>query len=176
MIETRGHVSGPFACADRVGCITGPHGVGTAEEQLGGYRDAIAAALRACSEAGVAIPDDVSIVGFGDLRWADFTQPSITTVRQPTDEIGAVTAWSLAPRERRRVATSSIAMRWYATLDPSSSLITRAEYGEVLLSHPGEVGEETGGMLRDVACRDHGERPVRGAWQGEHVAAPLEQP
>ncbi|MGV8978919.1 MAG: substrate-binding domain-containing protein [Cellulomonas sp.] len=35
-------------------------------------------------EPGVAIPDEVTIVGFDDLPWADFTQPSITTVRQPT--------------------------------------------------------------------------------------------
>lgn len=44
--------------------------------------------LRACWEAGLSVPGDVSVVGFDDLQIADFLIPSLTTVRQPFKEIG----------------------------------------------------------------------------------------
>lgn len=55
-------------------------------------------AMRACRERGVAVPDQVSLVGFDDLPWADLTTPSITTMRQPTYEIGAAAARLLLER------------------------------------------------------------------------------
>lgn len=131
--------------ARRIGCITGPRLVSTAEDRLDGYRAALAgASLRgdpelveyanyredggyraakrmlelpeppdalfvannsmlvgafgACLEAGVQIPDELSIVGFDDLEWANYTQPSITTVRQATYEIGSAAAQLLIDR------------------------------------------------------------------------------
>jgi LacI family transcriptional regulator len=55
-------------------------------------------ALRACREAAVDIPNQVSLVGFDDLPWADLTTPSITTLRQPTYEIGSAAARLLIER------------------------------------------------------------------------------
>lgn len=44
--------------------------------------------LRALREAGIRVPDDMSVVGFDDLPGADRTTPALTTVRQPLREMG----------------------------------------------------------------------------------------
>ena len=40
------------------------------------------AAMVQCREAGIKIPEDVSIVGFDDLPMCAYTEPPLTTVRQ----------------------------------------------------------------------------------------------
>lgn len=44
--------------------------------------------LRALNEAGVRVPDDVSVVGFDDVPEAEFFTPPLTTVRQDFGEVG----------------------------------------------------------------------------------------
>jgi DNA-binding LacI/PurR family transcriptional regulator len=44
--------------------------------------------LRAFRDAGVAVPEQVSIVGFDDIPEADFFPPPLTTVRQDFAELG----------------------------------------------------------------------------------------
>jgi DNA-binding LacI/PurR family transcriptional regulator len=46
-------------------------------------------ALRACARLGLAVPADVSVVGFDDIAAAAITDPPLTTVRQPLREKGA---------------------------------------------------------------------------------------
>ncbi|MDB5076065.1 MAG: transcriptional regulator, LacI family [Chloroflexi bacterium] len=53
------------------------------------------AALDVIKEAGLAIPRDISIVGFDDFPFAAATTPPLTTVRQPLDDIGRVAATML---------------------------------------------------------------------------------
>lgn len=51
--------------------------------------DTALGALRALREAGLSVPGDVSLVGFDDLPVAPWTDPPLTTVRQPLVEMGA---------------------------------------------------------------------------------------
>ncbi|GAB7190689.1 LacI family DNA-binding transcriptional regulator [Kineococcus sp. NUM-3379] len=44
--------------------------------------------LRALTDAGRRVPEDVSVIGFDDEPWAGFLRPSLTTVRQDFAEIG----------------------------------------------------------------------------------------
>jgi LacI family transcriptional regulator, repressor for deo operon, udp, cdd, tsx, nupC, and nupG len=38
--------------------------------------------------AGLAVPDDVSVVGFDGIEFAEFVEPTLTTFRQPRRELG----------------------------------------------------------------------------------------
>lgn len=49
-------------------------------------------ALKAAREYGLTVPDDLSLVGFDGIRFADFCDPPLTTVVQPNVEIGAAAA------------------------------------------------------------------------------------
>ena len=45
-------------------------------------------AMQAARARGLRIPEDLSIVGFDDLEWAQYVTPALTTVRQPLAEMG----------------------------------------------------------------------------------------
>jgi len=45
-------------------------------------------AVRALKDAGLGVPDDVSVIGFDDILGASYHTPSLTTVRQPLEEMG----------------------------------------------------------------------------------------
>ncbi len=45
-------------------------------------------ALLAVKGMGLRIPDDISVVGFDDPEWAPLTDPPLTTLAQPTYEMG----------------------------------------------------------------------------------------
>lgn len=57
-------------------------------------------ALKALREAGVRVPDDIALVGFDDFPWASELQPPLTTVAQPTYELGRTAAQQLFERLR----------------------------------------------------------------------------
>jgi LacI family transcriptional regulator len=41
---------------------------------------------------GIRVPDDISLVGFDDIPGSSFTTPPLTTVRQPSQEVGLAAA------------------------------------------------------------------------------------
>lgn len=55
-------------------------------------------AMRAFLDAGLRIPEDVSVIGFDDIQSAAFHNPSLTTVRQPLREMGEAAARLLLER------------------------------------------------------------------------------
>ncbi len=52
-------------------------------------------AMRAIHDAGLRMPEDVSVVGFDDIESAAFQTPSLTTVRQPLHHMGKLAAETL---------------------------------------------------------------------------------
>ncbi len=49
-------------------------------------------AVRGLREAGLRVPEDVSVVGFDDVQSAAFQHPALTTVRQPLRTMGLLAA------------------------------------------------------------------------------------
>jgi DNA-binding LacI/PurR family transcriptional regulator len=76
--------------------LLGRHGEFTA---LFAFDDASAiGAIRAILDAGLRVPEDISVVGFDDIQNAAYSNPRLTTVRQPTREMGQIAARVLLGR------------------------------------------------------------------------------
>ena len=60
------------------------------------YNDAVAAAcLRVIVSAGLKTPDDIALVGVGNIRFSDVMLSPLTTINQGSSRIGEVAAKSL---------------------------------------------------------------------------------
>ncbi|MGA8116648.1 MAG: LacI family DNA-binding transcriptional regulator [Actinocatenispora sp.] len=55
-------------------------------------------ALECLAERGLAVPSEVAVVGFDDVPWAGFLRPPLSTVSQPTYELGRTAANLLLQR------------------------------------------------------------------------------
>ena len=44
--------------------------------------------LMACRERGIAVPGELSVIGFDDIRMASYATPPLTTIHQPKVELG----------------------------------------------------------------------------------------
>ena len=77
----------------------------------------MAGALAAIRERRLRIPEDLSLISFDDVRWARYTDPPLTIVAQPTEEIGITAAEFLFERlqgrttPRRRTLTPRLVAR-----------------------------------------------------------------
>ncbi|GHJ47919.1 LacI family transcriptional regulator [Catellatospora sp. TT07R-123] len=55
-------------------------------------------ALECLADRGISVPEQMGVVGFDDIPWAHLVRPSLTTVAQPTYELGRTAALLLAER------------------------------------------------------------------------------
>lgn len=62
--------------------------------------DMAAGVIRAAGERGLAVPRDLSVCGFDDTPIARHIYPALTTVRQPTSEMGRLATLELLARIR----------------------------------------------------------------------------
>ena len=63
-------------------------------------------AIHAIHSRGLDVPVDVSVVGFGDISMAAYTNPPLTTIAQPTYQIGQLAVKTLADLMNKRIAVS----------------------------------------------------------------------
>jgi DNA-binding LacI/PurR family transcriptional regulator len=100
LLDADPSITGIFACSDPMA--------------LGVY-DALAA-------RGLRIPDDVSVVGFDDLPEAHWISPTLTTIRQPTTELGAAAVKLLLDLAKE----DEPAVRLQTRMELTTELVARA--------------------------------------------------
>ena len=55
-------------------------------------------AIDALRDAGLDVPEDISVMGFDDVAFARVHRPSLTTVRQPLHQMGVLAATAVLDR------------------------------------------------------------------------------
>ncbi|WP_033166290.1 LacI family DNA-binding transcriptional regulator [Clostridium sp. KNHs205] len=56
------------------------------------------AAIRRFTEAGIKIPDDISVIGMDDIELAGYVSPMLTTIGMPKSELGNIAVQTLVNR------------------------------------------------------------------------------
>ena len=81
-------------------------------------------AIYAFHEAGLRVPEDISVIGFDDLPMAAFSNPQLTTIRQPLESMGQIAARTLISRIETKATHQAVIV-----IEPE--LIIRASTGPV---------------------------------------------
>ena len=68
-------------------------------------------AFRAAYDRGLSVPDDISITGYDDTKYASFAVPALTTVRQPLSEVASAGVELVLERIRGDVPVRSVVLR-----------------------------------------------------------------
>lgn len=63
---------------------------------------------RALSEQGIRIPEDIAVVGYDDISVAAYTQPSLTSIRQDTNDGGKALVNSMLTLLKGKPVTSTV--------------------------------------------------------------------
>jgi len=66
--------------------------------------------IKAAHDRGVSLPGEVSITGYDDIKYASFSSPSLTTIRQPTNEIARIAVELVLERIPRRTPFKRIVL------------------------------------------------------------------
>ena len=85
-------------------------------------------AIRAIRETGRRVPEDISVVGFDDIRDAAYHVPALTTVHQPLRRMGQLAAETLVKRiETGDAPAQEIAVTPELIVRETTSVVARAE-------------------------------------------------
>lgn len=88
-------------------------------------------AIRALREAGLRVPQDVSVVGFDDIQSAAYQNPALTTIRQPLKEMGRIAGETLL----RRIRDSDASHGGEITVEPQLIVRESTEQARDLAPH-----------------------------------------
>jgi len=67
--------------------------------------------IKAAHDRGVSLPQEVSITGYDDIKYASFSSPSLTTIRQPIDEIARIAVDLILEQIRNEVFGQRIVLQ-----------------------------------------------------------------
>jgi DNA-binding LacI/PurR family transcriptional regulator len=67
--------------------------------------------LRALQEAGIRVPQDVSVIGYDDMPDAGFSIPPLTTLRQDYEGIGKAAVNNLIAPDRKKKGNNPILLK-----------------------------------------------------------------
>jgi LacI family transcriptional regulator len=100
--------------------------------------------IRAFQEAGLRVPEDVSVVGFDDIKIAVHNNPSLTTVRQPLQKMGEIAARALLNRIEEHAD-------WVPDIAIEPEFVVRNSTAKALVLpvRPRDRGDYQDALLRD---------------------------
>jgi LacI family fructose operon transcriptional repressor len=82
IIMTQTRIEAGYAAAKKnTGTISSDRPIFTSDNLV------LAGAMQAVNELGLKIPDEIGLVGYDDVAWMTLVHPSMTIIRQPTDQI-----------------------------------------------------------------------------------------
>jgi LacI family transcriptional regulator len=111
-------------------------------------------AIWAFREAGLCVPRDVSVVGFDDVPLAIFSDPQLTTIRQPLQRMGQIAAKTLIDQIERK-----------------------AEFQPEIVIEPELIVRASSGPARRLLSRGMKSSPIlAGENHGESIAPRLANP
>jgi LacI family transcriptional regulator len=84
-------------------------------------------AIRAFLDAGLRVPEDISVMGFDDIQNAAYHNPRLTTVRQPLRDMGRIAARVLLERIHAPLQRGASSEDSFVVVDPE--LIVRDSTG-----------------------------------------------
>jgi LacI family gluconate utilization system Gnt-I transcriptional repressor len=84
--------------------------------------DALAQGVLAEAQSrGMSIPGDVAVMGFGDLDFAAYTYPALTTVRIDRRGIGRIAAEAMLARMEGRTVTEKVIDTGFEVIERAST-------------------------------------------------------
>jgi LacI family transcriptional regulator len=82
-------------------------------------------AIRSLREAGLRVPEDVSVVGFDDVNSAAYQNPRLTTIRQPWQKMAQIAAQTLLDRLNGKDVPKDILVEPELVIRESTGFVSR---------------------------------------------------
>lgn len=104
--------------------------------------------MRQAYEEGIRVPDDLSVIGFDDIRLAQFIIPPLTTVKMSQTEIARLAFHALLSEVQRKLPSidgSEYALRTSLVLRDSTAMASRSSPRQ---SRGGRTGAKAAGKTR----------------------------